>query len=86
MIGNTEFTVSARLDADGEVSAKVTGSCAYGNRTASVSADVTDKKLLSELGKSMKKAVTDAREELNQEATSAAAQSLVVATNKGEKL
>lgn len=86
MIGQTEYQVTARLGTDGEPSVKVAGICAYGDRTASVSVDITDEKVLASVGAAMKKAIRDVREQLNQEATAAAYKSLVVATDRGETL
>lgn len=86
MFGETNFKVNATLHADGEVTAKVQASCAYGERTASVTQDVEDEKLLASIGNVLKKAIGDAREGLIQQATSAAAEALVVATKKGEKV
>lgn len=60
MIGRTEIQVTARLDADGKVSAKVTGVCPYGTgdatRTASASVDITDKDALDAIGKVLQEA------------------------------
>jgi len=86
MIGKTEFSVTARLNADGEASLRVTGSCPYGERTASVSIDITEEKILKSLASVLGKVVAGVRDELNQEATSAAAEALVCATRRGEKI
>lgn len=40
MIGETKFEASAKMDADGNVTAKVTAITPYGNRSVSVSADL----------------------------------------------
>lgn len=85
MIGETTFQASARA-ADGSVSLKVTAFCGYGSRTASVSAEVTDEKLLAQLEKVFENAVKSVREDLQMQAVKAAAESLVIATNKKETL
>lgn len=87
MIGTTEFTVKATLSGDGGVSAKVVATCPYGQRSATVDSPVTDEQVLAGIEKAMKKAVAgDLREDLNQQATAAAAEAVVVATRKGEKI
>ncbi len=86
MIGTTEFSVTARLGIDGEPSVKVTGHCGYGDRTASETVEITDKKALKEIGAVLKKAIVDVREGLGQRATAAACRSLVVATDRGEAI
>lgn len=87
MFGTPQIEIKARLYADGLVTARAIGSCAYGNRTASVDLEITDEKTLAAIGGVLKKALTtDEAAELRQGATSAAAESLVVATKKGEKV
>lgn len=86
MFGTTQYAVKATLDTEGNVTARVVGSCTYGERTASVVSDITDEKTLAAIGSALKKGIADVRDDLNQQATSAAAESLVVATKKGEKV
>jgi hypothetical protein len=85
MIGTTTFKATARFD-EGEVKISVTGSCPYGKRTATVTVEVDDEKLLSQIGSLLDKAVRSVREDLNQQATAAAAKCLVVATDMKEKV
>lgn len=87
MIGKTEFSIKATLDADGAVRAKAIGRCAYGSKSAAVDAEITDEKALAAIGAALTKALgADLCADLDQQATSAACSSLVVATNKGEKV
>lgn len=86
MIGETRFQVNARLDGDGEPAITVVALCDYGSRTAAVTQDVTDEKLLSQVKAIFEKAIRQTRDELHGQATAAAAESFVVATRKGEQL
>ena len=87
MFEQPTFQVTARLDQDGEPSVRVTAFCAYGNRSASVTQDITDEKVLASVGAALKKALSaDVKSGLNQQAIASAAQSYAVATQKGEKL
>lgn len=85
MIGTTTFKATARFD-EGEVKISVTGVCPYGKRSASVSVEIEDEKLLAQIGGLMEKAIRSVREDLNQQATAAAAKCLVVATDMKEKV
>lgn len=86
MFGTPSIEIKARLDAEGNVTAKAVGRCSYGERFATVDADITDEKVLEAIGKALTKAADTAEADLAQAATSAAAESLVVATKKGEKV
>jgi hypothetical protein len=87
MFGETEFKVTARLDANGEARTSVTAFTTVGSRPVSVTRDVDDEKVNSAVATALKKALNaDLRGELTQEAMSAAAQALQVATTRGEKL
>jgi phage tail protein X len=86
MIGETKFQVTARLDSGGKPELRVTALTAYGRRTAGVSQDVTDKKLLAELGKLLKDAIKSVQPELQPQAVTAAAEALVYASKRGEDI
>jgi len=85
MFGTPQIEVKARLAADGSVTAKAIGSCSYGDRTATVDVEITDPEVLTAIGEVLATAVDDA-DDLKQNATSAAAECLVVATKKSEKV
>lgn len=85
MIGTPTYQVTARLDADGEPSAKVTAFCDYGNRSASYSQDITDEKTLASIGAALKRVVTkDVQAELEPLVTRSAMQGYMIAVDKGE--
>lgn len=86
MIGQTRYEVTARFSESGEASIKVHGRCDYGDRTAAVSAEVVDEKLLAQVEAIAKKAISEVREMLNQQAVSAAVEALVTANKLGEKI
>jgi hypothetical protein len=82
MIRETTFQATARFE-NGEPSIKVTAFTPYGKRTASVSAEVTDKKLLKALAEVLNGAIETAREDLQRQSFSAAAEAArIAAINK----
>ena len=85
MIGETTFQATARFE-NGEPKIKVTAFTGYGSRTASVSQDVTDEKLLADLSRLSEKAIKSVQEELRHQSITAAAESLVVATKRKEAI
>lgn len=84
MFGTPTIEIKARLDAEGNVTAKAVGRCSYGERYATVDAEITDTATLEAIGKALSKALKTDEADLRQLATSAAAECLVVATKKGE--
>jgi hypothetical protein len=84
MFGTPTIEIKARLDAEGNVTAKAVGRCSYGDRFATVDADITDEAVLEAFGKAFAKALKSPEADLRQAATSAAAECLVIATKKGE--
>lgn len=102
MFGTPEYKVKATVDVNGDLSVRVTASCGYGSRSVSRTADVTlDEKDAAKVAGILKKAIEaatvtvvvghgKAKEEreiaLSQQVLSDAAESLVVATKKGEEL
>lgn len=85
MIGETTFLVTGRFE-NGEPKLKVTAFTEYGDRQASVSRDVEDEKLNASFGALAKKAIKAVEEDLQDEATIAASEALVVAARRGEKV
>lgn len=85
MIGETTFQATARFE-NGEPKLKVTAFTGYGSRTASVSREVEDDKLLADFAKLAEKAIKSVNDELRSEAIAAAAESLVVATKRKEAI
>lgn len=88
MIGETRFEVSARLNENGEVTAKVIGRCSYGEnagkRDASEFVDVTDEATLAKIGKALTAAIGDIRDDLNRQTVKAAMKCGSVAMERGE--
>ena len=84
MFGTPTIEIKARLDAEGNVTAKAVGRCSYGSRSATVDADITDEAVLETIGKALTKALKTPEADLRQLATASAAECLVVATKKGE--
>lgn len=88
MIGETRFEVSARLNENGEVTAKVIGRCSYGEnaakRDASAFMDVADEATLTRIGKALTAAIADVRDDLNRQAVKDAMKCGSVAMERGE--
>jgi hypothetical protein len=89
MIGETRLEVSARLDENGVVTAKVIGRCSYGEgeaaRDASEFLEIDDEKMLARLGKALESVLGDATAQaMNGQVKKAAAKCLVVAAERGE--
>lgn len=80
----TTFQVKAVQGADGTTRVKVTGSRSYGSRTASVSTEITDEKLIESIASRLDKAAASVAETLDRDAVMAAAEAMVVAGKKGE--
>jgi microcystin degradation protein MlrC len=85
MLGQTRYQVTARSDG-AEAKLKVTAVCEYGDRSVSVDAEITDEKLLSQIANAAKQAIKDKRDELGTQAQLHAAEAMVVAAKKGEKI
>jgi hypothetical protein len=86
MIGETKYQATARLDADGEVRVSVTGVTPYGKRSAGATADITDKKIKSEIGKLLKQAIKGVQADVQPESFKAAAEAMVIAANRKEDI
>lgn len=85
MIGESDFIATARLE-NGEVTVRVTAVTAYGTRTASVSEDVTDEKVISKISSALEAAVKSVRGELQMKAHTEAARAAVVAGDNKESI
>ncbi len=85
MFGTPTIEIKARLDAEGNVTAKAIGRCSYGDRFATVDADITDEKTLEAIGKALSKALTNVEaENLKDAALDGASECRNVARKKGE--
>lgn len=88
MIGETRFSVTARLDENGEASVKVFGRCSYGEgeqaRDATESMDMVDEAIVAKVQKALTAAVTEIRDALNRQTMKATAKCLSVAAENGE--
>lgn len=85
MIGETTFNATARFE-NGEPKIKVTAFTGYGSRSVSVSADVTDEKLLAKLAGIFDAAVEKVSGDLREQSVNEAARALVVATDRKEAI
>jgi DNA-binding protein YbaB len=79
MIGETTFTAIAR---QGVI--KVVAVCEYGNRTVSISEEITDEAFTQIIDEILNKAIESVKDNLKQKAMIAAAESIVVAKTLGE--
>ena len=84
MFGETKFIITGRLDE--EVTLRITAVTPYGSRSSSVSIDVTDEKLLGQLGTLFNKALKDSETEIRTQSQLAAADAFVVARKNGEEV
>lgn len=88
MLGDTRFSVTARLDENGEATVRVFGRCSYGEgeqaRDATEYVDVTDEAATAKVQKALNAAITEVRDDLNRQTVKAAAKCLNVASENGE--
>ncbi len=85
MFGETKFQVKGLLDGEGNAKVSVTAVKPYGpDRTATATAEITDKKVLAAIGKELKAAIVDIREELGEQVLEHAAESYAIASKRGE--
>lgn len=81
-----EYIVTIRQEPGAEATIKVTGQCSYGRRASSTTVDVTDAKIIKEASAVCAKALKAVEDDLAGKARAGAAESLVVASRKGEKI
>lgn len=86
MFGEPEFHATARMSRDGGVSLKVTGVRSYGAREVSVTEEVVDEKLLSQLSAVFEKAVKASSEALSKMTAKDAATAVYVAGQRDEEI
>lgn len=86
MIGETEFKVTAVLDTNGATTVTVSGICAYGDRTAHVSTNVENEKVLADVAKILSKTIEGVREEVTKQVTADALEAASIALKRREDI